>query len=865
MARVRSLTHHHLILSFVPTRFLVLTFPQRQQTRTNKRGHGKRFRSPSRRTVFEPSAHRSPATTTTTNFTFAITAGNQIVGPFVHQQAFVRGASQPQPLPLPPSHHYYGPFVSATTANRHPLSQQQAEWPTSMITILSCEHGRMRRDERDITKRDLQKALKFGKKQKTWGNRWKIEYDGIIFITDRYCRREVTAYPAPLAFVPLDPKAVEDHEKAKHILACKPELCHSHYILIIDNSGSMTTHDVTLHRDRQVAAYTTTALELIAEQLIEKTANNSDVVSLIEFSDTARVVFTGEPMSWVLFNKLLARRDGRTYGERQHAKKMELLQCDSNYLPALDAVKELLQSSSGGGISNHDSCALSFLFLSDGAPSDARHFGMPTPADALQHLCRKMAELAVEYQDRLDIAMIGFGNQYQDFSALQAMAQAANDATRITNDHKNRKPIAKFVYCDKMAHSLGVAISSLVTSTTETRKSLLLEPRQQRGSRMPIKRMLQSEENSQIFDDWQHHRILDHRIYDPSVDQFVHCPGLPPGAIATSTGDLHGRKEPLYLALNRRHCGIGVERVAFRCVLADRPHGPLDFRFGRMVAKETTLVDRLGEDMAFHKIFCEMQSLAAHLADEFNNRLRNLLDFNESTTPMISFLPCSILVLEDPMWPDGHRSVLVEKMLDTDRYNWCKWNNNAGAVEGKAIHFPIDVDRELALLRNETLPTIAEEDEVESDQELEQDDDDAKGENGYYRTANEADKPADYLQAFTHFSYLFTNRKLLVCDLQGVYNTDCVPPTFELSDPAIHYRSKERRMVFGRTDKGDKGIQLFFRSHKCSNICRRMQLNSKNKDWQTQWRTRSEIANQMHNMVPLVEEDKMTLLDVQAN
>jgi len=45
-----------------------------------------------------------------------------------------------------------------------------------------------------------------------------------------------------------------------------------------------------------------------------------------------------------------------------------------------------------------------------------------------------------------------------------------------------------------------------------------------------------------------------------------------------------------------------------------------------------------------------------------------------------------------------------------------------------------------------------------------------------------------------------------------------------------------------------------------------MQLNSKNKDWQTQWRTRSEIANQMHNnMVPLVEEEKMTLLDVQAS
>jgi len=207
--------------------------------------------------------------------------------------------------------------------------------------------------------------------------------NGIIFITDRYCHREVTACSATLAFMLLDPKAVEDHEKAKHILACKPHLFHSRYILTIDNSGSMTSYDVTMHRDRQVAAYTTTALKLIAEQLIEQTANNRYVVSLIEFSDTARVVFTGEPMSWVLFNKVLARRDERTYRERQHAKKMELLQCDSNYLPALDAVKELLRSSSsgdgcGGGILNHVSCALSLLFLSDGAPSDARHYQLTT-------------------------------------------------------------------------------------------------------------------------------------------------------------------------------------------------------------------------------------------------------------------------------------------------------------------------------------------------------------------------------------------------------------------------------------------------------------------------------------------------------
>jgi hypothetical protein len=47
-------------------------------------------------------------------------------------------------------------------------------------------------------------------------------------------------------------------------------------------------------------------------------------------------------------------------------------------------------------------------------------------------------------------------------------------------------------------------------------------------------------------------------------------------------------------------------------------------------------------------------------------------------------------------------------------------------------------------------------------------------------------KPADYLQAFAHFSCRLSNRKLLVCDLQGIYDDTAVPPLFELTDPAIH-------------------------------------------------------------------------------
>ena len=54
----------------------------------------------------------------------------------------------------------------------------------------------------------------------------------------------------------------------------------------------------------------------------------------------------------------------------------------------------------------------------------------------------------------------------------------------------------------------------------------------------------------------------------------------------------------------------------------------------------------------------------------------------------------------------------------------------------------------------------------------------------------------------------------MVCDLQGVYNSDMVPPTFKLTDPVIHYRSKSgKNNVFGRTDAGECGIDLFLKTH----------------------------------------------------
>ena len=80
-------------------------------------------------------------------------------------------------------------------------------------------------------------------------------------------------------------------------------------------------------------------------------------------------------------------------------------------------------------------------------------------------------------------------------------------------------------------------------------------------------------------------------------------------------------------------------------------------------------------------------------------------------------------------------------------------------------------------------------------------------------------KPSDVPQAFSCWTYRYTKRKMLVCDLQGVLQND--ENKYEFTDPVIHYRSRSgRTCVFGITDRGRKGATAFFQTHVCSDLCK---------------------------------------------
>jgi hypothetical protein len=455
---------------------------------------------------------------------------------------------------------------------------------TSLITILSSEHGRLRREQRDIDKRDLQKALKYGTREKAWGFRWKVEYDGITFITNSTMRLEVTAFPSPLPNVPIDEDMMLESTKTKQLLHQRPELATSHTVIIIDNSGSMLSkkNDIHLYRDSQNAAFSFTALEFVAEQLLNNTAVNSDLVSLIKFSDKPTVEITRESISWEVYNKILAHRNTDKFVDRRYAPSHDQIFGQSNFIPALTKAQELLKDG------HHDQLALSLFFFSDGQATDHMKMGC-THQHSVQMMKEIMSTMASQYVDTLTVSTVGLGNQYDDFSTLRAIADAA------TSSGAN----GSFKRCERTANAISSTISSLVTSTAETRVAL------QEGRRRGYtpRTDLVSEAMASLNPQWKFYKIDQHFVYDPNGRQFCRYWDLP---LAVASSDearerSSARKlNPPYLAINSNNLGKGAERVAFRCRLSDSEN-ECGFVLGEMVAKETKDIERYDEKRDFHE------------------------------------------------------------------------------------------------------------------------------------------------------------------------------------------------------------------------------------------------------------------------
>ena len=324
--------------------------------------------------------------------------------------------------------------------------------------------------------------------------------------------------------------------------------------------------------------------------------------------------------------------------------------------------------------------------------------------------------------------------------------------------------------------------------------------------------------------------------------------------------------------------GEGAERLAFKFRFLDA-NG--NFTGPKMVAKESRFVQDVeaksdsyltSSNHEYHRAFMRTQALASKFADQYNAHVEQLArDFDSPRIrkfPRIRFLEPMVIQL---IHEGESVNVLVEPMLEG---NYAKVNNNFGGLASVRSNQHDSQDRTADLLLGRTpsqtsnagrlsragttvggglLGAIVEGSE---DEESDSDGDDSFDEHAprSERTDDQEEcfdrffigdnKPrqcqlarkeipdVDFAHAFSHFSYVRSGGKLMVVDLQGTLD---VKPDgsreYVFTDPAVHQRKRPgwTKYNFGRTDRGMRGINAFFKTHECNDACRFLGLEPRRK------------------------------------
>ncbi|KAG2455009.1 hypothetical protein HYH02_000834 [Chlamydomonas schloesseri] len=650
---------------------------------------------------------------------------------------------------------------------------------TSAVTLISHTHGRERREQRGIERRELQEAVKYGRKERANPGRdgqvrWRYTHKGVVYITDESSRHEITSWRLDDA-LDAPPAAVGPAGGGT-----------AHVIVVVDHSGSMRKDDVPGYGSRTAAVYDCLARDLVEPQL--KVVGGSRMeISLIEMQDEAEVVLCRSGASAELLGYLKRRSAGAV--ARSHG----------NYLPALDAALDLMREDAA------QQKQLFLVFLSDGAPSD--HIGMACPhgynvweaacsggfhmssrhgggksnlvncpySESGATGCRALVRMSVNEKclgrirtmgdllgrDRVSVNTVAFGPAAEDFAVLQAMSKVL--------------PRGSFQKLGLSANCLRTAFTSLTSNLTTLRTEAggggpgltLRTDLRAKGQRQEYEEH-HLITNGVTFDVYVGKKFIFKRQYDRHAGELVDAPFA-----ATDQLRAYTAKHPdaeVGVAHGRNWFSEGAERVVFQCTeVVSVDGGATAYAVGpRLVAKQSRHEEQVF-DPKFHRTFCRTQGEAAELAALFNRRL------GLGPAWQVTFLSCYVYKIIDGYYAyskGGQLEILVEEELEG---KFTKWNNNAGGVgrHGQAFAASSAANNSVAAAPHRkandnnaaALGAIAEDEEEDEEEEEEGRDDEEE------RDVNDAGPAAagtdDVPQAFSHFTWDCTGGQKLVCDLQA--------------------------------------------------------------------------------------------------
>jgi hypothetical protein len=667
------------------------------------------------------------------------------------------------------------PFLGVVSHNHHHIDSMASLGRTSCVNFISSIHGEQRRLEREISKRDLQTAVKYGLKEnanphpRTGEPRLKFTYNNIVYITDMTATTEVTSWvienDLPIEKAPIDESLSRQIAEQKRRLASGATAITSHVVIVVDQSGSMKKCDVVGHISRSRGAYYTIANEMIAQPLLRDQISFTDVVTVIEMRGDAVVTVDKEPITWELHNKIvdLANEPLRAGGQ-------------GNYLPALKMANTVLTSI------QDENCALLMLFLSDGGPSD-RGKGVHGAIRA------QVLTISRRFMARLTFGAFGFAHEKKNsdgvktFDLLRSMVQEADGAG------------SEAVFsCGLDTDSLRRALFKMGTSLQLTRTNMsslaggsILRVSGRKVKRTDLKKDVSASEagsdpGSMLWN-YDCYSAKDNRLRRAVSKRTYNVKTKREGIMWHYVSLQH----PLAvgIAVKKGYIGQGAERAAYEMteVMTD------GVAVGQPLVVKLSIHEEPSQ-IKFHESCAVTQFEALRLAGKFNDKLKELL-YAGMPVPLIEFLP---VWFYEWYAADGTvTALLCEKCLDQTRFK--KWNDNKGGV--------ITLNRRLEPL----VEDVDGDDDGDGDGEEEEEDDPAPTSVSALSADASRILDEDVPQAFSHWTHFHTKGHSLVCDVQGVLGS-----SFQLTDPAIH--SSSRR--FGPTDHGRRGQLNFFRTHECN-------------------------------------------------
>jgi hypothetical protein len=192
-----------------------------------------------------------------------------------------------------------------------------------------------------VVKVTQQEARRYGMSERQPRGRIRYTYAGHVFIYDPEANRAITSWkfdgnrpannherdnknkfkkptsgtrfekPVLIQTSPEHESEVlrQQHEAIARQIRLQKREWKSHTVMVVDMSGSMQGDDVNGARCRADGVWTTLAKDFVKQQLESKSCSLYDVVSVVTMQQTAQVVVKCEPMTWVLYNKLVTLRE----------------------------------------------------------------------------------------------------------------------------------------------------------------------------------------------------------------------------------------------------------------------------------------------------------------------------------------------------------------------------------------------------------------------------------------------------------------------------------------------------------------------------------------------------------------------------